>query len=173
MNIEPDLRAKLKNNQRTIFFTEANELLAAWQFQRKSAPKRSKNMSMVPAQWRYSAPPSEKSPLMPCHVSYHRVGFFIVGIGFPLIHLFIVLEHFRPAFIHKYKRVMNQGAIAMVILLISAGFIGSSWIKTQVENAGYYYCRQAGGAGAFSRTLVYTRDAAVCEDLAVARLNRK
>lgn len=70
MNIEPELRAQLKNNQRTIFITEADELLAAWQFQRKSSPKRSKNTSMVPTQWRYSVPPGEKSPLMPCHVSY-------------------------------------------------------------------------------------------------------
>ncbi|MCP3900467.1 MAG: hypothetical protein GY707_12215 [Desulfobacteraceae bacterium] len=46
-----------------------------------------------------------------------RDGFFIVAIGFPLIYLFIIIEHFRSDLLSKYKRFMNPGAIALVIVL--------------------------------------------------------
>lgn len=72
MSIEAELETKLKNNQHTIFITEADELLSAWQFKRKSSNKCSKNLAMVPTQWRYSALPNDKSLCMPCHVSYRR-----------------------------------------------------------------------------------------------------
>lgn len=72
MSIATDLETKLKNNQHTIFITEADDLLAAWQYKRKSTSKRSKNLCAVPTEWRYSAPPNGKSQCMPCHVSYRR-----------------------------------------------------------------------------------------------------
>jgi hypothetical protein len=70
MSISTDIETKLRNNHRTIFITDADDLLAAWQFKRKGSSKRSKNLSMVSTKWRYSAPPNEKSPLMPYHISY-------------------------------------------------------------------------------------------------------
>ena len=70
--IAQDLKAKLNSNQHTIFITDADDLLAVWRFKRQSATKRSKNLSMVPTKWRMSAPPSEKAPLKPCHVSIRR-----------------------------------------------------------------------------------------------------
>ena len=69
VNIAQDLRTQLNNNQRTIFLTDADDLLATWRFKKQSSTKRSKNLSMVPTKWRLSAPPHEKSPLKPCHVS--------------------------------------------------------------------------------------------------------
>lgn len=98
-----------------------------------------------------------------------RFGFFVFGAGLPIIHAFIIFEHFRPAVIHKHRRLINQGTIIMVIAFFITGFIGSSWIKTQVENAGYYYCRQASSVSALYRTLVYTRNVAVCEELVAAK----
>ena len=78
MSIPADIQTKLESNQRTIFITDADDLLAAWQFRRRSSPKRSINLGMVPTQWRYSAPPSDTSPLMPCHIFYRRKA----GISF-------------------------------------------------------------------------------------------
>jgi hypothetical protein len=72
MSISADLQTKLKHNQHTIYITDSDDLLAAWQFQRNSSSKRSKNLCMVPTEWRYSVPPHEKSPLLPCHISYKR-----------------------------------------------------------------------------------------------------
>ena len=69
MSIATELQPKLEQNQNIVFITEADELLAAWQFKRKSSTKRSKNLAMVPTEWRFSAPPRETDALMPCHVS--------------------------------------------------------------------------------------------------------
>jgi hypothetical protein len=69
MSIAEDLKIKLKNNQHTIFITDADDLLAVWLFKRKNTFKRSVDFSRVPKEWRCSAPPNDKSPLMPCHVS--------------------------------------------------------------------------------------------------------
>ena len=69
VNIAQDLRTQLNNNQRTIFLTDADDLLATWRFKKQSSTKRSKNLSMVPTKWRLSAPPHEKSTLKPCHVA--------------------------------------------------------------------------------------------------------
>ncbi len=99
----------------------------------------------------------------------NRDGFFILAIGFPLIYIFIIIEHFRPDFINKYKSFMNQGAIVMVIALLFAGFIGSSWIKSKVENAGYFYCRNASGISALAKTLVYTKNIDICEELVASK----
>ncbi len=94
-----------------------------------------------------------------------REGFYIFGIFLPPIHFLTIVEHFRPTWIHKYVRLMNQGAIITLIALFAAGFIGSSWIKSKVENAGYVYCRNASGVSALAKTLVYTKDMAICEAL--------
>jgi hypothetical protein len=72
MSIAEDLKIKLENNQHTLFITDADDLLAVWQFKRKNKFKRSVDFTRVPKEWRCSAPPDEKSPLMPCHVSIWR-----------------------------------------------------------------------------------------------------
>jgi hypothetical protein len=68
MSIAEDLKIKLKNNQHTIFVTDADELLAVWQFKRKNTFKHSIDFSRVAKEWRCSAPPNDRSPLMPCHI---------------------------------------------------------------------------------------------------------
>jgi hypothetical protein len=68
MSIAEDLKIKLKNNQHTIFVTDADELLAVWQFKRKNTFKHSVDFSRVAKEWRCSAPPNDRSPLMPCHI---------------------------------------------------------------------------------------------------------
>ncbi len=72
MNIASELQAKLKENQRTIYITDADDLLAAWRYKRSSSTKRSKNWSQTPTAYRYSAPAGDKAELMPCHVTYRR-----------------------------------------------------------------------------------------------------
>ena len=99
----------------------------------------------------------------------NRVGFFIVGIGFPLLHLLAMVEHFRPDVIRKYKRLINSVVIAMVIILLGAGFVGSSWIQYRVENAGYIYCQYASGSSMLAKSLVYTKDMKICEDLVASK----
>ncbi|MGD9216150.1 MAG: hypothetical protein PVJ84_15130 [Desulfobacteraceae bacterium] len=69
MDSEQDLRTSLKNNQREIFITETEELLAAWIFKKKSSTKRSKNMCAVPTKLRCSRPNCDTNELIPCNVS--------------------------------------------------------------------------------------------------------
>jgi hypothetical protein len=103
-------------------------------------------------------------------ISYgNRVGFFMVGIGFPLLHLLVMIEHFRPEVIQKYKRFLNSAVIAMVIILLGAGFVGSAWIQHRVENAGYVNCKKASGSSMLAKSLVYTKDMKICEDLAASK----
>lgn len=99
----------------------------------------------------------------------NRVGLFIVGLGFPLLHSLAIIGHYLPDYIHKYKRFINHAVIVMVILLLTAGFSGSYWLRSQVENAGYLYCREASGISALAKTLVYTKDMEICEELAAAK----
>lgn len=72
MSIAEDLNTKLKNNRRTMYITDADDLLAAWRHRRENTFKRSFDFSRVPREYRLSAPPNENAPLMPCHVSMRR-----------------------------------------------------------------------------------------------------
>ena len=104
----------------------------------------------------------------------NRDGFFIVGIGFPLLHLLNITGHFWPDFIKKYQKSLNYGVIGLVIILLTAGFVGSSWLKLRVANAGYVHCRYVSGVSALAKTLVYTKDVKICKDLETeARARRK
>ncbi len=71
MSIEKDLKLKLKNNQRNIFITDADDLLAAWRHRRERTSRscRCFDFSRVPKEYRLSAPPNKRAALMPCHVS--------------------------------------------------------------------------------------------------------
>jgi hypothetical protein len=80
-----------------------------------------------------------------------------------------MIEHFRPDVIRKYKRLINSAVIAMVIVLLGAGFVGSSWIQHRVENAGYIYCQNACGSSMLAKSLVYTKDIKICENLAASK----
>lgn len=103
----------------------------------------------------------------------NRAGFFILGLFLPPAHLLIAIENFWPNVIYKYRRLLNQGIVVILIALLGAGIIGSSWIKSQVENAGYVYCREASGISALFRSLVYTKDMAICEDLVTAKYKHR
>ncbi len=82
MDIDQDLIAQLNNDQKEIFITETEELLAAWLFMKRSSSKRSKNMSAVPTELRCSHPNCDPSELMPCHVSIRsKAGQTITSIA--------------------------------------------------------------------------------------------
>lgn len=106
----------------------------------------------------------------------NRDGFFVVGIGIPLLHLLIAIEQMFPDFINKiqrYKKQVNAGVMGFVIALLIAGFVISSWLQTRAENAGYVHCRYISGVSALAKTLVYTKNVELCEELsAKARAER-
>jgi hypothetical protein len=106
----------------------------------------------------------------------NRTGFFIVGIGFPLLHLFMMIEQLRPDFIKKiskYKALINNCVMGFIVALVIAGFVVSSWLESRAEDAGYVYCWYVSDPSALAKTLVYTKDAKLCEDLsAKARAER-
>ena len=95
----------------------------------------------------------------------NRAGFFVLGFGFPPIHLFTIVDNARPGLFKKYIPIVNKSVVVLVAGLLVAGFASSSWIKSKVENAGYLYCRDASGVSALAKTLVYTKDLEICEDL--------
>ncbi len=72
MAIAAAIQNKLKANRHIVYITEADELMAAWQFKRKHSARRSMNLSAVPTEWRMSAPPDNPNALMPCHVIIRR-----------------------------------------------------------------------------------------------------
>jgi hypothetical protein len=104
----------------------------------------------------------------------NRDGFFVVGIGFPLLHLLNITGFFLPDFIKKYRESLNYCVIGLVIVLLTVGFAGSSWLISRAENAGYVHCRYVSGVSALAKTLVYTKEVQICKDLeAKARAERK
>jgi uncharacterized membrane protein len=104
----------------------------------------------------------------------NRDGFFVVGIIAPLLHVLNLTGCVWPNFISRYQRLLNYSVIGLVVISLAAGFAGSSWLQSRAENAGYVHCRYISGVSALAKTLVYTKDAKLCEDLsAKARVERK
>ncbi len=99
----------------------------------------------------------------------NRTSFFIVSMVIPLVHLMGIIEYFQPDFIDKHRSVLNKSGIFLCVFLIIVGFAGSVWMKSQVENAGYVYCRKASGVSALAKTLVYTKNMDICEDLVASK----
>ena len=102
-----------------------------------------------------------------------RAGFFVVGIALPILCLLPIVEKFWPDFLKKHSKLMSQCVVIGIIGLLAAGFIGSSWIKARVENAGYTYCRNASGISALARTLIYTKNMDICEELVEAKIKSR
>ena len=102
----------------------------------------------------------------------NRISFLIVGIVIPIVHLLGIVEYFCPGYIKKNKHLLNLSLIAIGIALLVTGFAGSVWIKSKVENAGYIYCRNASGVSALARTLVYTKNMEICEELVASKQKR-
>jgi uncharacterized Tic20 family protein len=101
-----------------------------------------------------------------------RSGFFIVGIPIIVILLIVIIEYYFPALIRKHLKAMNIGGIIGLIFFLSSGFFISSWMRSHVENAGYIYCRNASGVSALERTLVYTKNIDICEELVASKQKR-
>jgi hypothetical protein len=95
----------------------------------------------------------------------NRMGFFVLGVGLPIIHILGIVEYFWPEFIKNNHKILNISVIVVLVVLLAAGFAGSAWIKSKVENAGYVYCRKASGASALAKALVYTKNIEICEEL--------
>lgn len=77
MSIAEDLELKLKNNQRSIYITDADDLLGAWRhrMEKTSRSCRCFDFSRVPTEYRLSAPRDLTAECMPCHVTLHRNKF--------------------------------------------------------------------------------------------------
>ena len=99
----------------------------------------------------------------------NRVGFLILGLFLPPIHLLTLVEHYWPDLIHNYKRFLNRSTIVAVIALIVTGYFGSTWITSKIENGGYVYCRDASGSSALAKSLVYAKNRDICADLATGK----
>jgi hypothetical protein len=59
-------------NDYTLDIIETDELIAVWRYRQSNRLKRSMNFSMVPKEWRYSAPTAGSEKCIACHVSYRR-----------------------------------------------------------------------------------------------------
>ncbi len=94
-----------------------------------------------------------------------RSGFFTAGVLILLTHFIGIIEYFFPKIIKQHMKAFNLGAIVALFIFLFSGFYISSWMKTNVENSGYVYCRNASGVSALARTLVYTKNMDICEEL--------
>jgi hypothetical protein len=71
-HIDADLSVEWEKNDHVLYIVEADDLIAAWCFQKRNRLKRSYDFSRVPTEFRYSAPPSSNAPLLPCHVTFNN-----------------------------------------------------------------------------------------------------
>ena len=95
----------------------------------------------------------------------NRFTYLVVGAVIPMLHIWGIAEYFWPTVIKKNKRIISCSLIAVLLMLLSAGFAGSVWIKSKVRNDGYVYCSAASGVSALAKSIVYTRDIGICEDI--------
>ena len=95
---------------------------------------------------------------------FSRIGFYISCLFAILGHIYLVAVSLWPVIEEKHKQKSELCAVALIITFFVVGFGGSAFIKNQVENAGYTYCRNASGISALARTLVYTKTMAICEE---------
>jgi hypothetical protein len=102
----------------------------------------------------------------------NRMGFFIVGMIAPLCHILGIVEYFKPEYIKQNHKILNISVVVVLVSLFAAAFTGSAWIKSKVENSGYTYCRKASGASALAKTLVYTKNMEICEEMVEAKRKR-
>ena len=103
----------------------------------------------------------------------NRLGFFIFGLLLPPLHCLSIVDRFWPDFHKKYDRLVNRTVMVALIILFAGGFFGSSWIQSKVENAGYLYCRQASGISTLAKSLVFTKNKGICEEMVTERLKRR
>lgn len=94
-----------------------------------------------------------------------RLGFQIVCIGQPVIHLLIAVDYFWPVFLKKYRQLVSRFTVILFAGLFATAIIGSYWIQTRVEKTGYIYCRNASGVSALAKQLVYTKNMDICDEL--------
>jgi hypothetical protein len=102
-----------------------------------------------------------------------KEGFFTVGILILVAHMLGFIEYLFPELINKNLKVANIGAIVTLIIFLASGFYISSWMKSNVENAGYVYCHNASGISSLARTLVYTKNIDICDDLVESKRKRQ
>jgi len=69
MSIETELKSQIQQNNYTLNIMEADDLIAAWCFQKNNKFTRSYDYSRVPTEYRYSAPPHKNVPLTPFHAA--------------------------------------------------------------------------------------------------------
>jgi hypothetical protein len=97
----------------------------------------------------------------------NRIGFFAAGLFIPILHASMCCFHFWPAYTKKrYNIIVERSIVILIIILLAFGILFSTCMMYYVESAGYRYCASASGSGTFFKTLVYTKDDAVCLQLA-------
>jgi hypothetical protein len=101
-----------------------------------------------------------------------RSGFFSAGVLVLMAHLLGIIEYFYPKIIKQHMKAFNLGTIVALFMVLFSGFYISSWMKYNVENFGYVYCRNASGVSALERTLVYTKNMETCEELVASKRKR-
>jgi hypothetical protein len=95
----------------------------------------------------------------------NKVGLFFIGVGIPIIHLFIIYEHFWPKVVKRRIAWFNLFGIILLIFLFASAFFISARVRTYVERSGYLHCSPADHDMSFSIYLNYTKNDAICSRL--------
>ncbi len=95
----------------------------------------------------------------------NRIGFAFVGIVMPFAQVLALSEHFWPSYIHMRRKIISRIIIVSGIALFASAILISVYMQKHVEKAGYQYCRNASGVSALSKTLVYTKNSNICQQL--------
>lgn len=102
----------------------------------------------------------------------NRIGFAFIGIVMPFAQILALCEHFWPEYLQKRNRLINQITIISGIVLLSSAALFSGYMQYHVEKIGYQYCRGASGVSALLKTLVYSKDSEVCNQLVEEKRNQ-
>ncbi len=95
----------------------------------------------------------------------NRNGVSFIAIMVPVVHIYAILEYFKPSIVAKRRDLINRTLIAFCIGLLGLSFFISTATRNYVENSGYLYCNDASGISALFKTVVYTKDWETCDQL--------
>ncbi len=96
----------------------------------------------------------------------NRVGFLWLGPVIPATHLFILgYNKWWHKKLEQKTRLLNWSFIILGVVLFVSAFFVSARLQAHIERAGYLHCSQVDHKLSFSTGFVYTKDAAICDQL--------
>jgi hypothetical protein len=107
------------------------------------------------------------------HVVFeNRIGLTFSGLLLPILLVVALCDMYLPEFAKKHRSFLEKITALSTVLLIGGGIFFSFYLQSYVSRSGYQYCGSASGTSAVMKTVVYTQNDVVCQQLTEARRSR-